>query len=711
MSLSPQEQSYHTLIEQMWARGALTADDVSLLAQMQGSLGLSRDLAARIEHAVMGQSREQALLASRRGVSTPAPTFSGARTQAPSPVTAPAALRPGDLVAGRFEVLALLGEGGMGQVWQVRDTRLQELRALKLIRPTLAADDAVLRRFLNEVRLCQRLEHPNIARVYDYGEDAARGLHFYTMEYIAGMSLRAWLGARPSAGGPVALADFQAIADGLCSALRAAHAVTIHRDLKPENVLVSTDLRVIKLTDFGIAKLFDSSAFGMTQGGLGTAHYAAPEQTGGGTVDQRADIYSLAVLFYEVLTGRVARAGAAPVSTLRGDVSAYVDAVIFRAMSVVPDERFATVADFHDALTGAIASARTPAAAPSPRAASSAGASRPGTTPDAPSAPRPAPNAPPAAQSAPPAAQSAPPPTPEFSEEQARRMLAEDIAAAEIAQMHGDAGDFVETTAPQHGAAWRMLADRGDARAMFLLGVMHDLGVGVPADPQRAFTLWKQSAQWGYRESAYMLALCYERGAGAAKDTQLAAQWFRKAADAGHAASQNYLGTLCEEGKYVPRDIAAAITLYEKAVAQGHRAAHGNLGACYREGHGVPRDLDRAIDLFRRGAAIGSPLCMHLLGVSYRDGTGVPADSAEAARWFAEAKAAGYVDESTSSAATTSAPTVLGSAIIAVALWAGAAWFLDKSFATMFGKAESLTLLAVLAAIIHAVRKGGAKRA
>jgi serine/threonine protein kinase/tetratricopeptide (TPR) repeat protein len=212
-------------------------------------------------------------------------------------ITLPASASPG-LVGGRYELRRLLGEGGMGSVWEARDRALNEVVALKLLRPRLALDAAALERFRQEVRLARRVTHPNVVRTFDFGEHPEGCC--ITMEFVDGRSLAHDLqarGARPAS-------EATAIARAALCGLAAAHAAgVIHRDLKPENVLLARDGRVM-ITDFGIAR--GAAGTGLETGGhlVGTPAYMAPEQIdGASTVDARADVYALGEILYELLTG------------------------------------------------------------------------------------------------------------------------------------------------------------------------------------------------------------------------------------------------------------------------------------------------------------------------------------------------------------------------------------------------------------------------
>ena len=200
------------------------------------------------------------------------------------------------VIGGRYELLGLLGSGGMGNVYKVRDTELDEVVALKVLRPEVVAGTGALDRFRREVKLARRVTHPNVARVFDIGEAGRDRL--LTMEYVDGESL----GALVRREGRLPLARACTIARAICEGLAAAHAAgVIHRDVKPENVLIARDGRVV-VTDFGIARA--ASDEGRTVGFVGTPAYMAPEQIDErSTIDHRADVYAFGVLLFELLTG------------------------------------------------------------------------------------------------------------------------------------------------------------------------------------------------------------------------------------------------------------------------------------------------------------------------------------------------------------------------------------------------------------------------
>jgi eukaryotic-like serine/threonine-protein kinase len=208
-------------------------------------------------------------------------------------------LTSGHLLAQRYEVLSLLGEGGMGAVYKARDVELGRMVALKVIRPDLARNRAILDRFKQELILATQVTHRNVVRIYDLGE--AEGIKFITMEYVEGEDLAAVIHQRAK------LPPRQAvnIIEQVCRALEAAHSVgVIHRDLKPQNIMLEKGTGRLLVMDFGLAKTLEGDRMTQTGAMVGTMEYMSPEQALAGNLDQRSDIFSLGLIFYELLTGQ-----------------------------------------------------------------------------------------------------------------------------------------------------------------------------------------------------------------------------------------------------------------------------------------------------------------------------------------------------------------------------------------------------------------------
>ena len=215
-------------------------------------------------------------------------------------------LTTGSTFAGRYQIIEELGKGGMGRVYKVFDTDIKEKIALKLLKPEIAADHETIERFSNELRFSRKISHRNVCRMYDLGK--AEGTHYITMEYVHGEDLKRLI----RKVGQLGTGKTILIAKQVCEGLAEAHRLgVVHRDLKPQNIMVDEDGNA-RIMDFGIARSL--RAKGITGAGImiGTPEYMSPEQVEGKDVDQRSDIYSLGVILYEMVTGRVPFEGDTP---------------------------------------------------------------------------------------------------------------------------------------------------------------------------------------------------------------------------------------------------------------------------------------------------------------------------------------------------------------------------------------------------------------
>jgi eukaryotic-like serine/threonine-protein kinase len=232
------------------------------------------------------------------GIST-----SGWSSQAPaegatSAFVSSSTIQIGTLLGGRYEILQLLGEGGMGAVYKAQDRAVDRLVALKVIRAELAYRPEILKRFKQELILARQITHKNVIRIFDLGE--AEGIKFISMDFVEGQDLKSMVREK----GKLNPEEARNIVVQVCRALNAAHAEgVIHRDLKPQNIMVSHDGQVTVM-DFGIARSMETPGLTTTGMVVGTPEYMSPEQGKGETVDGRSDIYSLGVIFYELLTGQ-----------------------------------------------------------------------------------------------------------------------------------------------------------------------------------------------------------------------------------------------------------------------------------------------------------------------------------------------------------------------------------------------------------------------
>jgi eukaryotic-like serine/threonine-protein kinase len=215
---------------------------------------------------------------------------------------APDAMR-GRVLAGRYRITSRIARGGMGSVYLARSTDDGSSCAVKVLRDDLLLDARVRERFMYESRAASRIVHPAVARTYEVGETSA-GEMFIVMEYVNGPPLR-----RLIRKGRMSEARAVLVGAAIAEGLAAAHGNgVIHRDLKPENVLVPRSAQtdsIVKLVDFGIARIVDAPRITTTQHVLGTPQYMSPEQAMGGAVDNRSDIYSLGVILYEMIAGEL----------------------------------------------------------------------------------------------------------------------------------------------------------------------------------------------------------------------------------------------------------------------------------------------------------------------------------------------------------------------------------------------------------------------
>ena len=258
-----------------------------------------------------------------------------------------------------LEILELIGRGGMGAVYRARQPDLDRMVAVKILPREIQGDPAFGERFLREARTLAKLNHPNIVAVYDFGQIG--DLFYFVMEFVDGVTLRDTISA-----GKVKPEEALRIIPCLCDALQFAHEEgVIHRDIKPENILLDKRGRV-KIADFGLAKLIngnnsDEHNLTGTHQVMGTVKYMAPEQMSTSkNVDHRADIYSLGVVFYELLTGELPMGWFAPPSK-RVDVDVRMDAVVLRALEAEPSRRYQHASEVKSAVEALSAANHVPA--------------------------------------------------------------------------------------------------------------------------------------------------------------------------------------------------------------------------------------------------------------------------------------------------------------------------------------------------------------
>ncbi|MGA2747477.1 MAG: protein kinase [Verrucomicrobiota bacterium] len=261
----------------------------------------------------------------------------------------------------QLEILAFIGKGGMGAVYKARQPQLDRIVALKILPPQTAGGPGFVERFNREARALAKLSHPNIVAVHEFGQ--VNGLPFFIMEFVDGLNLR-----QLEQAGQLSPRQALQIVPQICEALQFAHDEGIvHRDIKPENILVDKKGRV-KIADFGIAKILGGGpdvAITETKGAIGTPHYMAPEQLEKpASVDHRADIFSLGVVFYEMLTGELPLGKFAPPSSRKVEVDVRLDDVVLRSLEKDPERRYQHVSQVKTAVD-TIANTAPSAPAPS----------------------------------------------------------------------------------------------------------------------------------------------------------------------------------------------------------------------------------------------------------------------------------------------------------------------------------------------------------
>jgi eukaryotic-like serine/threonine-protein kinase len=557
------------------------------------------------------------------------------------------------MMIGQYEVLELLGEGGIGQVHVARDTVLGREVAIKSLRPELLNDTSFVERFRAEATNLARLNHPNITTLYTL---LAEGKQLYmVMELVHGRTLETILRERH---GPFAQREAIAIISQASEGLSYAHGMgVIHRDIKPANMII-TGSGLLKIMDFGIARVQGSQR--LTRDGtiVGTLAYMAPEQLRAEEVDARADLYSLAIVFYEMLSGTVPFTAASDYDLMRAQIHTsperlahrvtgldpQIEKALLRALSKKPEERFPTVAAFRDALGASIARSEVEQLTQN---ATRIGALLPLIDPPVVRAARTRAPASPIfrgfaigtgvmmaagavillvrASVTPPSIVSsvnatktgghmspvvavASNPGPVAS---TGAVLAENQKQASLPDQNSvsDATPAPTATTPSgqtanndaDSAVGSLPADQNssnpqvtDVRAAYY----------ERNDYQAARALAEPLAKNGDPECQFIMGILYDDGLGGlTKDSYRAFDWYQKSANQGYAKAQFNLAIMFDNGEGTPPDKAEAFKWYYRAAEKGYPSAQLNVGLIYRRGIGVDRNDQLARTWLSKAAA------------------------------------------------------------------------------------------------------------
>jgi serine/threonine protein kinase len=551
------------------------------------------------------------------------------------------ALAQGAILGSRYEIVAYLGEGGMGLVYKAHDRTLDEVVAIKVLRPQLLDSQLMRQRFLSEIKLARRVSHRNVCRIHDYGEDGS--LDYISMQFVDGVELTTLV--RPPAG--VSVDEAYEIAIQLADGLQAIHdARIVHRDFKSANVMVDAQGNP-RLMDFGIAKLVESQpGAGLTLDGhfIGTPEYMSPEQASGESLDPRSDLYSMGIVLFELFTGtRPFRADHAMAvlykqlyeeppldSPAAAAIPAAVKPILHKALAKRRDDRFVTA----DELKQALLDARSTRAANASDTTNTIVArvqhlrgSRDTSLHESTATPQPASPAPVEAErprritrralwyllTATSAIVIAAVSAPSLL---TRRVPANDAERAQTASGQTST-DRPSTTAepPKAGAAGAPI-ERDTQSSPGRPVDKRDLPGGEtaraqPSDANPAAACERNDAgacleacNGQVPAACTQLGVLYNRGIGVAKDLGTAALYYERGCAGGDPAGCNNLGTVYQFGALGFRaDWSKAAGFYERACNGGHLDACANLGALYLD------EPDASAQQRTRGRALLQQAC------------------------------------------------------------------------------------------------------
>jgi eukaryotic-like serine/threonine-protein kinase len=596
------------------------------------------------------------------------------------------------VMIGHYEVRELLGEGGIGQVHAGFDTTLERQVAIKSLRPELLNDKNFVDRFRAEATSLARLNHPNITTLYSLLPEG-RNLYMI-MELVRGDTLDTLLKKR---NGPFGIRESLAIIAQAGDGLAYAHNMgIIHRDIKPANLMI-TESGLLKIMDFGIARVRGSQRLTRDGSMVGTLAYMAPEQLRGDPGDERSDLYSLAIVLYEMLSGSTPFEAESDYDLMQAHIHAKpqrlvsrvpgldprIDAALLRALAKAPAQRFATVREFCDAL-GATA-LRIDASKivyegtrvlPLPPQLAGVSANSGSFTRVSAAVDRFSPSWVPARLRVPmtvgiltlvaagalvmgalalmpsPVAETQTKPT------QAAAAKPKDTAPPPAAPSTPQP-TLIPAAAPGAPAAPEPVPGGAPAPTGAAPPESAEAPAAPPPDPfaavpgptakldfkaaldrkdfDEAFRIAAPLAAGGDRDAQYAIGSFYDRGLGVKQDLEKAAIWYRKAADQGHRSAQVNLAMMYETGEGVPKSDEEAFNWYRKAGDQDDPEAQNAIGVFYATGKGRPKDDTAAVLWYEKAAKQGYAKALKNLGDMYHDGRGVRRNDREALNLYYKA--------------------------------------------------------------------------
>jgi eukaryotic-like serine/threonine-protein kinase len=599
---------------------------------------------------------------------------------------------------GQYEIRELLGEGGIGKVYAAFDTILQREVALKTLRTELLSDANFVERFRAEATSLARLNHPNITTLYSLVPDGDNLC--MVMERVRGHTLDDILKKRNA---PLDVRESLAIIAQAADGLAYAHSLgVIHRDIKPSNMMIGEN-GVLKIMDFGIARVRGSQRLTRSGSIVGTLAYMAPEQLRGEEGDEAGDLYSLAIVLYEMLSGAPPFSADTDYDLMQAQIQqkpsrlvprvpgldSAVEGAILRALSKKPAQRFTTMRAFSDALGASALRMDAPKILHNDTRLIETAAAAPLVAPPQPSllgsftglldgftalpmsmravaiggasaavlalglivymlVPSSTPPTAVAAAKRPGGAIStvaSPQPPPKAAVAQTTAPASSPSATATAS---ANAGSNASPAAPAGSLAdITLAADRGDPAAQNALGVKYARGEdGLPRDNTKAVEWYRQAASQGFAKAETNLGDMYFYGRGGLPKSYLdALSWYLKAAQQEWPDAQFRLGYMYEKGLGTDRDVPRAVKFYRSAASHDYPDAENVLGSLYAVGaDGVPQDNDEAVVWFQKAANQGLAKAQKNLGDMYFFGRGQDRDYKQAMVWFSKAADQNFAD-------------------------------------------------------------------